>query len=234
MYNCDHYDNEPYYEPTIADEILIEFQQKMKDALLENVKLDIKNIKIENEKLKQENTYLKSEINKIEQKERDLETKKLNLERQVKNERLAKLMADFQVIMYRPDRISVKLPKCDKCDGNRKIKFISPLSKIMYESCTCDVSKSVYNVEEYICTEFRLNRDNNKMLMWYKMKQSDDYDYASYRSGSSDLAESIYKDGMKFENLDKGYTYFKSKDDCQKYCDYLNRDINEDEVELLD
>jgi len=32
----DYYEESPYYEPTLADEILIEYQQKMKDALLES------------------------------------------------------------------------------------------------------------------------------------------------------------------------------------------------------
>jgi len=217
----DYYE-EPYYEPTLADEIFIKYLNEMKSALTESAKYQIESIKEINAKLIKQNNDLKEEVRKIRDKERDLEIQKSNLERKVRSERLSKLMKDFEVVMYRPDKTSVKLPKCDKCNENRKIKFTSPLGKIMDESCTCNVSKPVYNVEKYICTEFRINSNNDSMLMWYKIKQSDDYDYASYRSGSSDLAKSIYQDGMNFKDLDRSDTYFKSKDDCKRYCDWLN------------
>jgi len=223
---CDYLE-EPYYEPTPADEIFVKYLNEMKSALTDSAKYQIDSIKEINAKLIKQNNDLKDEISKVRSKERELEIQKLSLERQVRNERLSKLMRDFEVIMYRPDRTSVKIPKCDKCNENRRIKFTSPLGKIMDESCTCDVSKPVYNVEEYICTEFRINSDNNKMLMWYKMKQGDDYDYARYRSGSSDLAELIYQDGMNFEDIKRRDIYFKSKDDCQKYCDWLNKNSEE-------
>jgi len=223
----DYYDEESYYEPTPADEIFIKYLNEMKNALTKSAKYQIEKIKLENKELKDQNKYLQEKVNEIGQKEKDLEIQKSNLERKVRNERLSKLMKDFEVVMYRPDRTSVKLPKCDKCNENRRIKFTSPLGKTMDESCTCDVSKPVYNVEEYICTEFRINSNNDSMLMWYKMKQSDDYDYASYRSGGSDLVKSIYQDGMNFKDLDRCDTYFKSKDDCQKYCDWLNENSEE-------
>lgn len=62
MFN-DEYEN--YYEPTIADEIFIEYQQKMKDALLESVKHDIDYIKNNDIKLKEENNKLHNEIRQL-------------------------------------------------------------------------------------------------------------------------------------------------------------------------
>ncbi len=57
------------------------------------------------------------------------------------------------------------------------------------------------------------------MLMWYREQQNSDYDY--YRYDSSTLAEKVYDETMGFEDIDK-YIFFKTKEECQKYCNWLN------------
>ena len=73
MYN---YDESPYYEPTIADEILIEYQQKMKDALLESIKSQIENIKQENIDLKEENKTLLNKQHQVALRKRIIRERK--------------------------------------------------------------------------------------------------------------------------------------------------------------
>jgi len=216
------YDEEPHYEPTLADEIMMEYQQKMKDALLESVKTNIEGIKLENERLKKENESLQIMVQGIDQREIELAHKKHNLERQIRCERLSKLMGDFEVVMYRTGYDYVKPPKCNNCNVSRKIEFISPLGKKMTESCTCDVNKTVYVVEEFVCAEFRIDRDGKQMLMWYKLKDDKDRDYDHCKCLGAD--GKVYEGGTNFEDLDVEYydLYFKSKEECQKYCDWLN------------
>lgn len=61
-----YYEEEyPYYEPTVADEIMIEYQQKMKDALLESVKFEIEQIKNNDVRLQEENNKLRNEIRQL-------------------------------------------------------------------------------------------------------------------------------------------------------------------------
>jgi FtsZ-binding cell division protein ZapB len=212
----------PCYEPTVVDEILNEYQEKMKDALLDTVKLDIANTKYENTKLKEENKTLKEREHEVNQKERQLEIEKKNLMLKVRNERLAELMKDFEVVMYKVRTTIEKLPKCNNCDDNRKIHFKSPLGNDMSESCLCDKGKTIYIPMEFICTEFRINSNNKEMSMWYKMNRGSDYDYYSYES--SDYAETVYNNDMKYEDLKSYYhIYFKSINECQKYCDWLNK-----------
>jgi len=211
---------EPYYEPTLADEIMMEYQQKMKDALLESVRQNIENVKSENVRLSEENAILQDKVSNIAQKQRELDHLKSNMERKVRGERLASLMQDMQVIMYEADYVNEELPKCSKCNEKRKIEFISPLGKSMTEKCSCDIGKKRYLPKENICVEFRINRDNNKMMAWYKIHRTDDYDYARYES--SDLLEAVYSKDMKFEDLKRNSVFFKSKEECQKYCDWLN------------
>jgi hypothetical protein len=126
--------------------------------------------------------------------------------------------------MYQADRTYPLPPKCDKCNVNRKVEFNSPSGKIRTENCSCNTGKIFYIPQEYICKEFRVNRDDGAMLMWYKENHEKDHDWYGY--DSSDLAEIVYKDGMKHEDLDSS-TYFKSIEDCQKYCDWLNENSKE-------
>ena len=214
------YDEEPRYEPTLADEIMVEYQQKMKDALLESVKRDIESVKNENERLKEENGKLQELVCGIQRRESSLEIEKSQFQRKLRCERLSELMRDMQVIMYEADYVNEELPKCSKCNEKRKIEFISPLGKSMTEKCSCDIGKKRYLPKENICVEFRINRDNNKMMAWYKIHRTDDYDYARYES--SDLLEAVYSKDMKFEDLKRNSVFFKSKEECQKYCDWLN------------
>lgn len=215
----------PYYEPSIADEIMFEYKQKMKDALLESVKYEINQLKEENNNLKESNKMLRDQISGISQRERKLEIDKQNLERQVRNERLSKLMKDFEVVMYRV-KTTYPLPKkCNNCNDNRKIEFYSPSGKLMTENCSCNTGKVFYIPQEYICTEFKVSRSDNAMLMWYIENHENDYDWYGYES--SDRAEIVYTEEMKYEDLDK-YTYFKTIEDCQKFCDWLNENCTEE------
>lgn len=215
-----YYEEEyPYYEPTIADEIFIEYQQKMKDALLESVRQEIEQIKKENGSLKVSNKVLRDQISGISQREKQLEIDKQNLERQVRRERLSSLMKDFEIVMYRVDTIYPLPPKCDKCNEKRQIEFKSPSGKDMTEYCSCNTGKIFYAPQEYICKEFRVDRNDGAMRMWYKENHEKDYDWYGYEG--SDLAKVVYKDGMNYEDLDRDI-FFKSIEECQKYCNWLN------------
>ena len=55
-----YYEEEPHYEPSIADEIMMEYQEKMKDALLNSIKYELKQIKEENTNLKNQNEEYKN------------------------------------------------------------------------------------------------------------------------------------------------------------------------------
>lgn len=219
------YYEEDYYEPSATDEILIEYQQKMKDILLGSIKEEIENIKSENIKLKEENNILSQKVNEIDSKERELEHKKSNLLWEVRRERLSELMKDFQIIMYQAYSIYEDLPKCDNCDENREIKFISPLGNEMKESCTCNKRKTVYITREHICTEFKVNRDGKSLAAWYKVNSDKDYDWYGYES--NDYLETVYNENMNYIDLSRHKTFFKSKEECQKYCDWLNDNKSE-------
>lgn len=217
------YDEEYYYEPSQADMIMAEYQEKLKEALKDSVKNYIENVKKENEKLKKDNEKLQKLVAEIEDKERELEYQKSNLMREVRRERLSILLEDFQVIMYKVGNAYKEQPKCNKCNDKRKIVFISPLGNTFSESCTCAERLSYYIPEEQIATEFKIDNyfNKDKLIVWYKNhKEKNSDDYCSYSSSS--VIKTIYEPNLRFEEIEKRDMFFRSKEDCQKYCDWLN------------
>ena len=67
-----YYDYEDYYEPSVMDEILEEFQQKCREVLLDDINSTIGSIKQMNEYLKKENDDLKKVLFQTEKSMRDL------------------------------------------------------------------------------------------------------------------------------------------------------------------
>ena len=220
-----YYDEEFYNEPSEFEIQVDEF----KSSLLKSVKNDfiaeMDRLKKENEELQVIKANFEEIKSEYKKKEYDLALERKSLESKVRRERLSSLMQDFEVVMYRVNSKNEKLPKCDKCDDHRKIKYKTPLGNDAYENCDCSIGKTVFYPHEHICSEFRINENNNRIIAWYKMKTDNGRDYAVW--DSSTFAKTIYNEDMKFENINKYDTFFKSEEECQKYCDYLNAEEEE-------
>lgn len=123
-------------------------------------------------------------------------------------------------MLYRASTNYVYPPKCGKCDKFGKIEYITPLGRKASESCLCRESKVMYRPAEFVRYEFRLNRDKNGMVVWYR-QYSDDEDGLTW--DNSIKLEDVYSPDTKFEDI-KSYssTFFKTEEECQAYCDYLN------------
>jgi hypothetical protein len=92
----------------------------------------------------------------------------------------------------------------------------------MQENCKCSVGNSVYIPQEYGCSSFTINRDNNKKMdMWFKEHQERDGDWYQYDSNSN-YCKAIYNEEMEYEDIERYHTFFKTKEECQKYCDWLD------------
>ncbi len=145
-----YFEEEPYYEPNIADEILFEYQQKMKDALLESVKHEIKQVKNENVRLKKENEECRKRENNIASKERDLKYKEENLKREVTNEfyqtnigdTLKRYIEDSEV--WFADIENYQKSKCNLCNENRELIAKFPNGKTTKTDCACAKTLSRY------------------------------------------------------------------------------------------
>ncbi|MNI67731.1 hypothetical protein D3C73_1233780 [compost metagenome] len=72
-----------------------------------------------------------------------------------------------------------------------------------------------------------MNRDGNKIDVWYKYELSDGEEYSSL--SSSTFGKKMYSDDLKYEDIKRYETFFKDKEECQKYCDWLNE--NEKQID---
>ena len=226
-----YYDYEDYYyEPSEFEQQIEEF----KDLLFKSVKQEhldrLNQLEKENKELQEIKNNWKSLESEYKSKICDLENEKSKLEMNAKRMRLEELFeGEFNTILYSPDDIYVYTNKCDKCDDDRKVHFLSPSGKEMKEDCECGNAYRKYTVKSYYCTEFRVNRNRKAgempLLMWYKKYKDYDSDYDGYTYDSSDLVKKIFSPDMNFETIFNDYKYsiyFKDKNDCQKYCNWLN------------
>lgn len=213
-----YYEEDFYNEPSEFEMQVEEFKEGLTKAIKEEFLAEMKRLREENQSLQ----AIKKEFNQIksdyQRKENELEYERKNLLSKVRRERLGELMKDFQVLMYRIESKRHELPKCDKCDSKRRIYFKAPSGKEMYEECECSKAKHLYEPEEYVATEFKIKHNGKEMAVHYKEHKERDYDYYTH----STFAEQIYQEGSDFESLSMYRTFFKTKEDCQKFCDYLN------------
>lgn len=218
----DYYE-EPYYEPTEADEIFLEAREKLINSLKGTVKQYVENVKSENERLKKELYTAKSKLREVETREFALEREKSNLMNTVRKERLSELLKDFQVERFMVTSTTKYAEKCDKCDDERYIHYKSPLGKEHKERCNCcDNSEKIYKPKSMLCTEFKVDsRDSKKLRMWYNRNT---YDREEYYDSSKHFEKSY--NGESYDILNEYEIFFDTIEECQKYCDWLNRDVD--------
>jgi hypothetical protein len=226
-----YYDYEDYYgEPSKFEQQIEEFKDSLFNAVKQEHKDKMDQLIKENQELQEVKKNWKAVESEYKSKIRELENEKSKLELNAKRMRLDELFeGEFNTILYSPDDIFVYASKCDKCDDNRKVKFLSPSGKEMEEDCECGKAYRKYITHSYYCTEFRVNRRKEKgempLLMWYKKYSDYSSDYDGYTYDSSNLVKKIYSPDLDFETIYNDYKYsiyFKNEEDCQKYCDWLN------------
>src|SRR5699024_3142901 len=199
--------------------LIWELKESLKGSVKEEFIEELESLKRENKKLQDVKENFESIKLDYERKERQLEIEKDNMEREMRNARLSELTKDHQVVMYKAEAKWAEMPKCDKCDENRRIYYETPLGREEFEKCDCDVKEIEYYPGQYIMVEFNVS---NGINAWYKLKREDE-EYLSY-DRLTRYAKHIYNDDMDYENIESIYdTFFKTKEECQKYCDWLNK-----------
>jgi len=222
-----YWDDEPYYyEPSEADEIFLEAKSKLENALKESIKNKMEQILEENTSLKEENQKMREKVREIEWKEKSLESKEKDLERSVLCKKFSEMLKPLEekTPMYNVDYKWVYGDKCNKCNENRQIEYTLPSGKRGYEDCTCKKSYVVYYpvLREVVSLSLYKSKDYP-----YKISVTPKYDSPSYDDTYCHFELKTY-----IENLDETYDLkelyyksvgFKTEEDCQKLCDYLNK-----------
>ncbi len=213
------YEEDFYNEPSEFDIAVTEFKQYLMKSVKENFVSEMDRLRKENKELQGIKANLEAVKQDFENKKRQLESEYQTLKSNVRRERLVDLTKDHKVILYRAYSKHILPQKCNKCDTNRRIEYISPLGRKAREDCLCKEGKSVYYPHEFIRYEFKLNRDKNGVTAWYRQYSDDDDGFVS---DSSIHVKNTYSPDMKFDDLNQYNTFFKTEEECQNYCDWLN------------
>jgi hypothetical protein len=211
------------FEPNEFDEKI----EELKDELRDSVKKEIKD---EIEKLRKENKKLQGIKKNFEQVKKDFERKKDECDRAIqaaeykaKQARLKELMEHYKVILWSVDRDYKYKKKCDKCDKYRKIQVTLPSGRTVDDECGCRACKLVYHPRENVLYE--LAERNRKVKAWYKKKgdEGEEYYVADAFSEYAKVIVDHNKDFKKIEGEELRKVFFTTKEECQEFCDYINK-----------
>ncbi|SCY99271.1 MULTISPECIES: hypothetical protein [unclassified Lysinibacillus] len=214
-----YYDEDFYHEPSEFEMQIEQFKSSLLDSVKDEYKQQMENLQKENAELQEVKENFEAIKRDFANKERQLQIERNDLERKVRRERLSELTKDLQVIMYKVNSKRVENPKCEKCDANRRIHYKTPSGKDAYEKCECDFGERVYEPKEYMRIEFNIC---DGMRAWYEINDFGSRDEYARFDSNSQYAKSVYKEGMDFNTIELYSTFFKTKEECQAYCDYLN------------
>lgn len=213
-------DDEDYFEPSEFDKKI----EELKNELRKSVKKEIKD---ELEKLREENKKLQEIKENFESIKKDYEIKKAECKSamqkagtKARRARLKELMEQFKVTMWSVDWSDLYKEKCSKCGKDRIIKVILPSGKTVEDVCKCRISKKVYYPREERL--YGLSDEYSREISaWYELGSSSKDGDTFY----STVVETIVDHNNDFEKMKKGRlrgVFFTTKEECQKFCDYIN------------
>ena len=242
----DYDDYEGYYEPSEVDQLVEEFKDKIREHLLPNIREEIEQLNKENTELRIKNEEYKKRESEINNKERDLKYKADNLKREVEKEfyesNIDDTLKDYieKSEVWFADSKGFRQDKCSLCNGKRKLVANFPNGKTTETNCDCSnlIHKFVPEASELSLIKFN-KRDSRYQSerkfyiskTYIPSKESsyrDDYSYNEFKL--CQIANEFNEDIKELHETKEYGTKigFKSKEECQKYCDWLNRDKTEE------
>jgi len=240
----DYDEFENYYEQSEVDQLVEEFKDKIREHLLPNIREEIERLNKLNFELKQKNEKYKKRESEINAKERDLKYKEENLKREVEKEfyesNIGDTLKDYieKSEVYFADSKGLRQDKCSLCNGKRKLVANFPNGKTTETNCDCSnlIHKFVPEASELSLIKFN-KRDSRYQSerkfyiskTYIPSKDSsyrDDYSYNEFK-----LCQIVNEFNEDSKGLHETKEYgtkigFKTKEECQKYCDWLNTTKN--------
>lgn len=174
--------------------------------------------------MREENKKLQEIKENFESIKEDYERKKAECKSAIKKAgakagraRLKELMEQFKTVMWSANWSYKYKKKCDKCDKYRKVKVTLPSGNVVDDDCKCAKRKKTYQPKENLL--YMLSDTGGEITGWYK-EIADGYFDTVGRS-----AYVIVDYNKDFKELEKSlwHTFFTTKEECQEFCDYMNR-----------
>lgn len=232
--------DEPVWEPSEADELFDEMKSKLVEAAKASLKNDMESLKRRNEYLEKRNKELEQKAQEVSRKESDLDYKSRNIRREVEKEFYKTAIDDLfkdaieQSQLWFADNKPHEKPKCDKCDEDRNWVLTWPDGTTTSKKCTCSQPDYWYEPQEtWIGTlKYKIKDSDYQSERYYRLDKSYQYtgdsrwDYCSSIDFGILFVYDKFCEDVIEKNEQPGYGKrigFKSKEECQKYCDWLNR-----------
>jgi hypothetical protein len=206
MYEYDDF----YNEPSELEMQVEEFKSSLMASIKDEYKAEMARLRKENAELKP----IKDRMQEIElernREKNDLEQSKLNAFREAKKMRLTELLKDYKAVIYTVDSNRIYEPKCDLCDDNRQVEYKTPLGRTAKEDCSCKTYTTKHEIREVDASYIEHYSSEYGIKVGYYDEQREER-VMSYH---------MYKDGTAYAAVTP-WTYFKDKEEIQKYCDWL-------------
>lgn len=202
------------------NDMIYELKEALKKEVKDEIIQEMERLKKENAELADIKANWNAKVQELENKKYEYETAKRQAEDNAKRSRLRTLLKPLvkPAWGYKYEYQDL-YPKCDKCDEKGYIHFTSPQGKELTELCNCRRRICVYHPIEaqIVSLQDKSGYDYAVNVMFeYNYNDSDSYD--SFKTVSD-----VYN-GQDFSEINeyRGIVFF-NKEDCQKYCDYLNQ-----------
>lgn len=219
----DEYDD--FYEDySEYNDLIYELKEALKKEVKDEIIQEMERLKKENEELADIKANWDAKVQELENKKYEYEIAKSQAEDNAKRVRFKELIKPFVKEAWGiHDDWVYAYPKCDKCDNKRHIHFTSPSGKDCMEDCKC--SRKIRRSEPIAAKIVEIDNSNEyRGIKVYFQFTNYDSDYGISRTTN------IYE-GQDFSEIDRySDIVFFNKEDCQKYCDYLNQ-IERDKLE---
>lgn len=224
-----YYDYDDYWaELSEFDQQIEEFKDSLRNSVKDEIKEKITSLENELSELKEfrdeKDKFIQECESKVREAKREAEvairTAKES-EEKWKKARLHQLLGDYLTVGWKVGNSWEYGEKCNKCDENRKIHFTSPQGKKYTEDCQCAKRHYKYFPKEATLCKFYVRKENfgwddNR---YYTVVDCDD-DYDRY-----ERADHIYtsSDDIDYEKVNSYNAVFLNEEDCQKFCDWKNK-----------
>lgn len=210
-------DDEDYFGSSEFDAKIEELKNELRKSVKKEVKDELEKLREENKKLQGIKENFESIKEDYDRKKAECERVMRNAEAKAKQAGLKELMECVKVTLWSADWKYQFKKKCDMCNEYRKIKVTLPSGNVVYDDCKCGERKKKYQPKENLL--YMLSDTSGEITGWYK-EIADGYFDTVGRS-----AYVIVDRNKDFKELEESlwHTFFTTKEECQEFCDYMNR-----------
>ncbi|ARM66246.1 hypothetical protein AM2_118 [Lactococcus phage AM2] len=224
MYNDEFWDFSVPYEQEY-----VEFFNNLKNSVKEGIKQELEGLKDENSRLQKIVDGIQEKEANISRRERDLQTAIEVSAQSAKSLALKELLEPLENVYWDITYKHELMPQCDKCDRYRRREYTTPMGRVAYEKCSCDIGKSVYFPQEM--TLYKIYKKDKQLNGYYTMNTRGGSEELAYYGGSDDGSfetktpnNFLMSKEEDFKNYSRFNSVFATKELCEKYCEKLQKE----------